>query len=110
MVLQEPKDEKRDLKTIVPPTYYKYLKIFEKVNANKLPSDQPYDHKMPLVDGFQPPFGPLYSCSGPELEEQKQWLNENPTKGFIHSSSSPAAASILFVKNGEGSLCLIVNY
>jgi hypothetical protein len=44
------------------------------------------------------------------LEELKRLLEENLSKGFIHASSSPAAALILFVKKGDGSLCLVVDY
>jgi hypothetical protein len=108
--LQEPKEDKPNIEAIVPHEYHKYLKIFEKVNANKLPPHRPYDHKILLEDGFQPPFRPLYSLSCPELEELKRWLKENLSKGFIHASSSPAATPILFIKTGDGSLCLVVDY
>jgi hypothetical protein len=63
-----------------------------------------------LEEGFEPPFGLLYSLSPPGLEELKRWLEENLSKGFIHTSSSPAAALILFVNKGDGSLCLVVDY
>jgi hypothetical protein len=99
--LQKLKDDKPDRKAIVPPEYHKYLKIFEKVNADKLPPHHPYDHKIPLGDGFQPPFGPLYFLSHPELAELKRWLDENLSKGFIRASSSTAMAPILFLKKGD---------
>jgi hypothetical protein len=102
--LQEPKDDNPNIKAIVPPEYHQYLKIFENVNANKLPPHRPCDHKMPLEDGFQPPFGPLYSLSRPELEELKRWLQENLSMGFIRPSSSLAATPILFIKKGDGLL------
>jgi hypothetical protein len=44
------------------------------------------------------------------LEELKHWLDENLSKGFIHTSSSPTAAAILFVKIGDGSLKLVIDY
>jgi hypothetical protein len=69
--LQEPKADNPNIKAIVPPKYHHYLIIFEKVNANKLPPHRPCDHKIPLEDSFQPPFGPLYSLSHRELEELK---------------------------------------
>jgi hypothetical protein len=91
-------NKKPDIHTIVLPEYHNYLKIFEKANANKLPPHCPSDHTIPLTDRFKPPFGPLYSLSHPELEELKCWLDENLSKVFIHTSSSPAATPILFVK------------
>jgi hypothetical protein len=108
--LQEPKDDKRNIDAIIPHEYHKYLKIFKTVNADKLPPHCPCDHKIPLEEGFQTPFGPLYSLSCPELEELKRWLEENLSKGFIRASSSPAARPILFVKKGHGSLRLVVDY
>jgi hypothetical protein len=52
----------------------------------------------------------LYSLSYLELEELKRWLKENLSKGFIHTSSSPAAVLILFIKTGDSLLQLVVNY
>jgi hypothetical protein len=108
--LAKEEDKKPDIRTIVQPEYHDYLKIFEKANADELPPHRPSDHTIPLTDGFKPPFGPLYSLSRPELEELKCWLDENLSKGFIRTSSSPAAAAILFVKKGHGSLPLVIDY
>jgi hypothetical protein len=103
-------DTKPDICTIVPPEYYDYLKIFKKANANTLPLHCPSDHRILLRDGFKPLFGPLYSLSSPELEELKRWLDENLSKGYIHTSSSLATTPILFIKQGDGSLQLVINY
>jgi hypothetical protein len=103
-------DKKPDIHTIIPLEYHDYLKIFEKANADTLPLHHPSDHTILLMDGFKPPFGPLYSLSRPELEKLKHWLDENLSKGFIHTSSSPATAPILFIKKGDGSLQLVINY
>jgi hypothetical protein len=45
-----------------------------------------------------------------ELEVLRKWLDENLAKGFIRASLSPAGAPILFVKKGDGSLRLCVDY
>jgi hypothetical protein len=103
-------DTKPDISTIVLAEYHDYLKVFKKANADKLPPHCPSDHTIPLTDGFKPPFGPLYSLSHPKLEELKCWLDENLSKGFICTSSSPTAAPILFVKKGDGSLQLVIDY
>jgi hypothetical protein len=50
--LQKPKDDKPNIESIVPREYHKYLKVFEQVNANKLPPHHICDHKIPLEDGF----------------------------------------------------------
>jgi hypothetical protein len=103
-------DKQRNLHTIVLPEYHNYLKIFKKVSADKLPLHYPSDPTILLMDGFKPPFGPLYWLSHLELEEVKHWLDENLSKGFMHTSSSPTAAPILFIKKGHGLLQLVVDY
>jgi hypothetical protein len=97
-------NKKPDIHIIVPPEYHDYLKIFEKANADKLPLHCPSNHTIPLMDGFKHLFGPLYSLSRPKLEELKCWLDENLSKGFIHTSSSPTTTPILFVKKGDSLL------
>jgi hypothetical protein len=107
--LDKGKDEAK-ITDIVPPEYHKFLPLFSETEANKLPPHRPYDHRIPLKDGFTPPFGPIYSLSRTELEALRKWLDENLSKGFICASSSPAGAPILFVKKGDGSLRLCVDY
>jgi hypothetical protein len=70
--LQEPKDDDSNIRAIIPPKYYYYLKMFKRFNTDKLPPHHPCDHKTPLMDGFQPLFGRLYSLSHLELEELKR--------------------------------------
>jgi hypothetical protein len=57
-----------------------------------------------------PPFGPIYPLSKTKLEALRKWLDENMAKGFIQASSSPARAPILFVKKGDSSLRLCIDY
>jgi hypothetical protein len=107
--LDKGKDE-TTITDIVPPEYHKFLPLFSEMEANKLPPHRPYDHRIPLKEGFTPPFGPIYSLSRTALEALRKWLDENLSKGFIRASSSPAGAPILFIKKGDGSLRLCVDY
>jgi len=78
----EPRDYER-LKSLIPPEYHSFLPLFCESIANKLPPHRPYDHRIPLKEGFEPPFGPLYSLARHELEACKKWIEENLDKGFI---------------------------
>ena len=102
--------ETEGIKGLVPEEYHDFLPLFEEAVANQLPPHRSSDHTIPLKEGFQPPFGPLYSLSRFELEALKTWLEENLTRGFIRTSSSPSGAPILFVKKQDGSLRLCVDY
>jgi len=105
----DPPDYQR-LKSLIPPKYHSFLPLFWESIANKIPPHRPYDHRISLKEGFEPPFGPLYSLAHHMLEACKKWIEENLDKGFIRASSSPAGAPILFVKKGDGSLRLVVDY
>jgi hypothetical protein len=106
----EEQSKKPAISKIVPSEYHQYLPLFSEAEANKLPLHHPYDYQIPLKDNFSSPFSPIYPLSRTELEALRKWLDENLSKGFIYASSSPAGAPILFVKKGDGSLCLCVDY
>ena len=100
-----------DSATLLPAQYHKFLDIFSKDDADKLPSLHPgVDHKIKMEPGTQAPSGPLYGISREELKVLKKYLTENLNKGFIQASSSPTATPVLFVKKPGGGLCFCVDY
>lgn len=108
--LNKKKLDEGGIKALVPEEYHEFLPLFSEAAAAQLPPHRKYDHKIPLKEGFEPPFGALYSMSRQELEAVKEWLEENLSKGFIRHSESPAGAPILFVRKADGSLRLCVDY
>ena len=97
--------------TVLSPQYHKFLNIFSKDKANKLPPHHlGVDHKIKIELGTQLPSGPLYSMSRDELEVLKRYLTENLNKGFIQALSSPAAAPVLFVRKLGGGLHFCMDY
>ncbi len=66
--------------------------MFENRNVNNLPKHQPYNYTIDLVEGTQPPFGPVYNLSQDKLAMFREYFNENLEKGFIQHSKSPASA------------------
>ena len=75
---QEPDESK------IPAKYLQFRSVFSKKNADTLPPHRPYDHTIPLVEGAQVPFGPVYSLSQVELKALHEYIKENLGKGFIH--------------------------
>jgi hypothetical protein len=106
----DPQDYLDNLHTMVPPQYHDDLDVFSKSSADTLPPHRPYDHAIDIKEGTNPPFGPIYSLSEPELKALASWLKENLSKRFIRPSQSSAGAPILFVKKKDGSLRLCVDY
>ena len=85
--------------------------MFSKASSEVLPEHRAFDHRIPLEEGKQPPFGPIYQLSTPQLETLRAYIDDQNLKnGFIVPSQSPAAAPILFVRKKDGSLRLCVDY
>ena len=103
-------EEEVRIKALVPKEYHEFLPQFTEVVHNVLLTHRIYNYSIPLKEGSQPPFGPLYSLSRNELIAVREWLDKNLRRGWIRNSSSPAGASILFVKKANGSLRLCVDY
>jgi len=94
----------------VPSEYHEFANIFSKTKAEVLPPHCPYDLKINLEEGAQPPVDPIYFLSASEQEALKEFIEENLNMGFIQPTSSPHGAPVLFVKKKDSSLRLCVNF
>jgi len=101
--------EEIDLSTILE-EYHEYTDVFSKSKAETLTPHRPYDLRIDLEEDSHPPVGTIYSLSKFEQKTLKEFINKNLTNGFIHSTSSPHGAPVLFVKKKDGSLRLCVDF
>lgn len=101
---------KVDPRIKLPPHLHKFLKAFDVDEANKLPPHRDCDHHIEIKPGETPPHGPLYNMSEDELKVLRKFLKENLDKGFIRTSTSPAASPVLFAKKPGGGLRFCVDY
>jgi hypothetical protein len=94
----------------VPRHYRDFADVFSKARVQKLPPHRPYDHRIHLIEGSTPPYGPIYSLSETELKQLREYFDEHLAKGFTRPSKSPAASPILFALKKDGNLRLCVDY
>ncbi|MBW0468938.1 hypothetical protein O181_008653 [Austropuccinia psidii MF-1] len=94
---------------VVPPVFHKYLDVFSKVKAERLPPQRACDHHIKLK-GSLPPVGVIYSLSNQESDTLKAYVSENVEKVFIWPSSSSTGEPVLFVKKEDFGLHLCVYY
>src|SRR5437588_19782 len=104
------KNPKIELLADLPREYQSYKSLFLPSTAAKLPPRRTFDHAIDLVEGAEPPFGPIYPLSGKQLEALRIYLDEMLKQGKIARSQSPAGAPILFVPKPDGRLRLCVDY
>jgi len=67
----------------VPSKYHEFADVFSKTKTKTLPPHRPYDLKINLEEGAQPPVDPIYSLSASEQEALKEFIEENLNMGFI---------------------------
>lgn len=111
------KSRKRsDPKVKLPPHYHKWMKVFDRFLAEKLP---PHRKGVDLhieiekdQNGSEKtiPWGPLYGMGREELLVLRKTLTELLDKEFIRASNSPAAAPVLMVKKPGGGIRFCVDY
>ena len=94
----------------VPSEYHEFADVFSKTKAETLPPYRPYNLKINLEEGAQPPVGLIYSLSASEQEALKEFIEENLNTGFIRPTSFPHGAPVLFVKKKDSSLRLCVDF
>jgi len=96
--------------SFIPEEYHEYTDVFSKSKTETLAPHCPYDLQIDLEKDSHPSVGTIYSLSKFEQETLKEFIDENLTNGFIHSTSSPHRAPVLFVKKKDGSLWLCVDF
>jgi hypothetical protein len=94
----------------LPEIYREWASVFSEEEINRLPDHTEYDHRIELVEGAVPPFGPIYPLSEKELQALREYLRKELAAGKIRRSKSPAGAPIIFVGKPDGSLRLCVDY
>ena len=67
----------------IPEDYHNFTNVFSKAKANTPAPHQPYDLKITLKDGKEPPQPPIYLLSTSELKTLWEFLNEHLNIGFI---------------------------
>lgn len=94
----------------IPVEFRDYSDVFSDEGHAQLAEHGPGEHQIDLIDGEEPPYGPLYPLSARELEVLREYLDNALEKGWIRPSTSPAGAPILFVPKKDGGMRLCVDY
>jgi hypothetical protein len=75
-----------------------------------MPPDRDIEFVIELKPGTTPIYRTPYRMATPELAELKEHIKELPEKGFIHPTSSPWGAPVIFLPKKDGTQRLCVDY
>jgi hypothetical protein len=91
------------------PVVNKFLDVFPE-ELPGMPPDQDIKFVIELKPGTSPIYKTPYRMATPELAELKEQIKELLEKGFIHPSSSPWGAPVIFIPKKDGTQRLCVDY
>jgi hypothetical protein len=75
-----------------------------------MPPDRDIKFVIQLKPGTTPIYKTPYRMATPELAELKEHIKELLVKGFIHPTSSPWGAPVIFISKKDGTQRLCVDY
>ena len=93
----------------VAPLLNSFSEVFEDP-PDELPPDRGVTHTIPLEEGAQPSWRPIYRLSPAEQQEAKRQVQEFLQKSWVEPSTSPFGAPILFVQKKGGGLRMCIDY
>ncbi|KAK1795596.1 hypothetical protein P4O66_001091 [Electrophorus voltai] len=102
---QEPRSGQR-----APQEYSDQVLTFSPMKAFQLPPHHEWDCAIMLKEGAVPPRCRIYPVSLEEERIMGQHIKDVLQQGYIYPSTSPALASIFFVKKKDGGLRPCVDY
>jgi len=104
------KADHRKVKEMVPKRFYKWLKVFGKIESEKMPVRKVWDHAIDLQDNFRASKARVYPLSRNEKEKVQKFVNEYLKKGYIKPSKSPQTLPVFFVGKKDGGKYMVMDY
>ena len=79
----------RKVEKIVPKRFHKWLKVFWKVESERMLVRKVWDHAIDLNDNFKASKVRVYPLSRNEKEEVQKFVDKHLKKGYIRPSKLP---------------------
>ena len=102
--------ELRTVGEIVSKQFYKYLKVFEKKELEKMPMRKTWNHVIDLREEFVLKKGKIYPLSKVEREKIQKFVKDQLRKEYIRPSKSPQTSLVFFVPKKDGKKRMVQDY
>jgi len=106
----EVKLDREKVRKMVPPRFYKWLKVFEKAESERMLVRKPWDHTINLKEDFVPRKGRTYLMLREEKEEVREFVEEQLKKGYIRLSKSLWTLPVFFVEKKNRKKIIVQDY
>ena len=86
------------------------MKVFGKVDLEKMPVRKVWDHTINLKEEFKASKGKVYPLSRNERDEVQKFVDKHLKKGYITPSKSGQTLLVFFVGKKDGGKCMVMDY
>ena len=80
---EEMETDYRKVEEMIPRRFHRWLKVFGKVELERMPVEKIWDHAIDLQDNFRASKARVYPLSRHEKKEVQKFINEHLKKGYI---------------------------
>jgi len=98
------------IETMVPKWFHQWLKVFGKVELERMPARKVWDHAVDLKEKFKASKAKVYPLSRNERDEVQKFVHEHLKKGYIRPSKSEQTLPVFFVGKKDGGKCMVMDY
>jgi len=98
------------IKTMVPKQFHRWLKVFGKVELERILVRKVWDHAIDVKEDFKPSKAKVYPLSRNEREEVQKFVDKHLKKGYIRPSKSQQTLPVFFVGKKDGGKCMVMDY
>ena len=112
MIEEEEKDliEIRTVEEMVLRRFYKYLKMFEKKELDRMLMKKIWDHTIDLREGFVPKKGKIYPLSRIKREKIQEFVKDQLRKGYIRPLKLSQMSLVFFVLKKDRKKRMVQDY
>jgi len=107
---EEMEADHRKVEKMVLKRFHKWLKVFGKVESERMLVRKVWNHAIDLNDNFKASKARVYPLSRNEKEEVQKFVDDHLKKGYIRPSKSPQMSPVFFVGKKDGGKCMVMDY
>jgi len=100
----------RKVEEMVPKRFHKWLKVFGKVESERMLIRKIWDYVIDLNDNFKASKVRVYPLSRNKKKEVQKFVNEHLKKGYIRPSKLPQTSLVFFIGKKDRGKHMVMDY
>ena len=107
---EEIKADHRKVEEMVSKQFHKWLKVFGKIESERILVRKVWDHTIDLNNNFKVSKARVYPLSRNKKEEVQKFIDEHFKKGYIRLSKLPQTSLVFFVGKKDEEKHMVMDY